>query len=42
MRQIAELAKFDIVFQEAVWVDPHIDITDMVVKALDNNRPAEK
>jgi len=42
VRQITESEKFDIVFQEVVWADPHIDISDMVVKPLDDNRPAEK
>ena len=42
VRQIAESEKFDIVFQEAVWADPRIDITDKVVKALDDSKPAAK
>ena len=42
VRQIAEAEKFDIVFQEAVWADPRIDITDKVIKALDDSRPASK
>ena len=34
IRQIAESEKFDIVFQDAVYVSPRIDITDKVIKAL--------
>ena len=42
VRQISEAEKFDIVFQEAVWVDPRIDITDKVIRALDDTKPAAK
>lgn len=42
VRQISESEKFDIVFQEAVWVDPRIDITDKVIRALDDTKPAAK
>lgn len=42
VRQIAETDKFDIVFQEAVWVDPRIDITEKVIRALDDSKPAAK
>jgi outer membrane protein len=34
IKQIAEAEKYDIVFQEAVYVSPRIDITDKVLKAL--------
>jgi outer membrane protein len=34
IKQIAEAEKFDIVFQEAVYASPRIDITDKVLKAL--------
>jgi len=34
IKVIAEAEKFDIVFQEAVWASPRIDITDKVIKAL--------
>lgn len=34
IRQIAESEKYDIVFQEAVYFSPRIDITDKVLKAL--------
>lgn len=39
IRQIAEGEKFDIVFQDAVYVNPRIDITDKVLKSL-NAAPA--
>jgi outer membrane protein len=35
IRQIAEQEKFDIIFQDAVFASPRIDITDKVIKALD-------
>ena len=34
IKQIAETEKYDIVFQDAVYVSPRIDITDKVLKAL--------
>ena len=34
IRQIAEAEKFDIIFQEAVFASPRIDITDKVLRAL--------
>ncbi|MDB5760720.1 MAG: OmpH family outer membrane protein [Burkholderia sp.] len=34
IKQIAEQEKYDIVFQEAVYISPRIDITDKVLKAL--------
>lgn len=39
IRQIAEAEKFDIIFQEAVYASPRIDITDKVLRAL-NAAPA--
>ncbi|MCZ7564229.1 MAG: OmpH family outer membrane protein [Burkholderiales bacterium] len=42
VRQIAEQEKFDIIFQEAVYASPRIDITDKVIKALDDTKPAAK
>jgi len=39
IRQISEGEKYDIVFQDAVYVNPRIDITDKVLKAL-NASPA--
>jgi len=41
IRQIAEAEKYDIIFQEAVWANPRIDITDKVIKALDESRAAK-
>ncbi len=41
IRQIAEQEKFDIVFQDAVYANPRIDITDRVIKALDG-KPAAR
>ncbi|MDB5763547.1 MAG: OmpH family outer membrane protein [Herminiimonas sp.] len=34
IKQIAEAEKYDIVFQEAVYISPRIDITDKVLRAL--------
>lgn len=34
VKQIAESENFDIIFQEAVYASPSIDITDKVIKAL--------
>lgn len=34
IKQIAETEKYDIIFQEAVYISPRIDITDKVLKAL--------
>jgi len=34
IKQIAESEKYDIIFQEAVYRNPKIDITDKVLKAL--------
>ncbi len=34
IKQIAEAEKYDIVFQEGVYVSPRIDMTDKVLKAL--------
>ena len=40
IRQIAEAEKYDIIFQEAAYANPRIDITDKVIKALDAKPPA--
>ena len=40
IRQIAEAEKYDIIFQEAAYANPRIDITDKVIKALDGKPPA--
>jgi outer membrane protein len=39
IRQIAENEKYDIIFQEAVFASPRIDITDKVLRAL-NAQPS--
>lgn len=36
IKAIAESEKYDIIFQEAVYASPRIDITDKVIKALDD------
>ena len=41
VKQIAEAEKYDVIFQEAVWASPRIDITDKVIKALDDSKPAK-
>ena len=42
IRAIAEQEKFDIIFQDAVYANPRIDITERVIKALDGAKPAAK
>jgi outer membrane protein len=42
VRTIAEAEKFDIIFQEAVYASPRIDITDKVIRAIDGTPPAKK
>lgn len=41
IRQIAEQEKFDIIFQDAVYANPRIDLTDRVIKALEG-KPAAR
>ena len=41
IRQIAEQEKYDIIFQDAVYANPRIDLTDKVIKALEG-KPAAK
>ena len=40
IRQIAEQEKYDIIFQDAVYANPRIDLTDKVIKALEGKPPA--
>ncbi|MEH3086766.1 MAG: OmpH family outer membrane protein [Xylophilus ampelinus] len=40
VRQVAEAEKYDVVLQEAVYINPKYDITDKVIKAL-NAAPAK-
>lgn len=37
IRQIAESEKYDIIFQEAVYASPRLDITDKVLRALNSS-----
>ena len=41
VRQIAEQEKYDIIFQEAAYANPRIDITDKVLKAMEGKPPAK-
>lgn len=34
VRQVAEQEKYDVILQEAVYINPRLDITDKVIKAL--------
>jgi outer membrane protein len=38
VRQLAEQEKFDLILQDALYVGPHIDITDRVLHALDSGK----
>jgi outer membrane protein len=38
VKQVAEAEKYDLVLQEAVYINPKHDITDKVVKALNAQR----
>jgi outer membrane protein len=42
IRQIAETDKYDVIFQEAAYANPRIDITDKVIKALEASKPPAK
>lgn len=41
VKEIAEAQKYDIIFQEAVYASPRIDLTDRVIKALDDGKGAK-
>jgi outer membrane protein len=41
IKSIAEAEKYDIIFQEAVYASPRVDITEKVIKALED-KPAGK
>jgi outer membrane protein len=41
IRQIATDEKYDIIFQEAAYANPRIDITDKVIKAMEGKPPAK-
>ncbi len=34
VKQVAEAEKYDVILQEAVYINPKHDITDKVIKAL--------
>ena len=38
VKQVAEAEKYDVVLQEAVYINPKHDITDKVIRALNNVR----
>lgn len=38
IKQVAEAEKYDFVLQEAVYASPRVDITDKVIKVLENGR----
>ena len=40
IRQVAEAEKYDIIFQDAVYASPRIDITDKVIRVLEGKPPA--
>lgn len=42
IRQIAEQDKYDIIFQEAAYANPRIDITEKVIKAMEGSKPPAK
>jgi outer membrane protein len=39
IRQLAEQEKYDIIFQDAVYANPRIDLTDKVIKSLEGSKP---
>ncbi|MGH8676320.1 MAG: OmpH family outer membrane protein [Burkholderiales bacterium] len=41
IRALAEQEKYDIIFQDAVYANPRIDLTDRVIKALES-KPAAR
>jgi outer membrane protein len=38
VRQIAEQEKFDLILQDAVYFSPRVDITEKVLRALNNGK----
>ena len=38
VKQVAEAEKYDVILQEAVYVNPRLDITDKVIKALNGGK----
>jgi len=41
IRVIAEAEKYDAIFQDAVYANPQADITEKVIKAMDDSRAAK-
>ena len=41
IKQIFETEKYDLILQEAVFAGPRVDITDKVIKSLDNGTAAK-
>jgi outer membrane protein len=39
VKQVAEAEKYDVILQEAVYINPKLDITDEVIKALNASGP---
>ena len=42
IRAIADQEKYDIIFQDAVYANPRIDLTDRVIKTLEGKPAAAK
>jgi len=38
IKQIAESEKYDAIFQDALWINPKLDITEKVIKALTDGK----
>ena len=38
VKQVAEAGKYDVILQEAVYINPALDITDEVIRALNASR----
>ena len=38
VKQVAETEKYDVILQEAVYINPKFDITDKVIKALNGTK----
>lgn len=38
VKQVAESEKYDVILQEAVYINPRLDITDKVIKALNASK----
>ncbi len=38
VKQVAEAEKYDVILQEAVYVNPRLDITDKVIRALNTGK----